>query len=88
MHLACRRQHRDEDVPKKTVESFLEWILELYKLTDITNGVPLVTFDNQELHMSVDISPKILCGFVFLLVEINTSSKTQRQLLVVLDKFS
>ena len=61
-------QHRDEELPKDTVERFLEWSVELPKLAEIT--IPRSYFSGNfkhlELHMFGDSFQEVFSAIAFL----------------------
>ena len=61
-------QHWDEELPKDTVERFLEWSVELPKLAEITIPRSYFSgnFEHLELHMFGDSSQELFSAFAFL----------------------
>ena len=81
-------QHWDEELPKHTVEKFLEWSVELPKLAEIT--IPRSYFSGNfkhlELHMFGDSSQEVFSAVAFLRAQVNTSSGPKTVLAFVLGK--
>ena len=81
-------QHWDEELPKDTVERFLEWSVELPKLAAIT--IPRSYFSGNfeylELHMFGDSSQEVFSAVAFLRARVTTSSGPQTELAFVLGK--
>ena len=81
-------QHWDEELPKDTVERFLEWSVELPKLAEIT--IPRSYFSGNfkqlELHMFGDSSQEVFSAVAFLRAQVNTSSGPKTELAFVLGK--
>ena len=81
-------QHWDEELPKDTVEKFLEWSVELPKLAEIT--IPRSYFSGNfkhlELHMFGDSSREVFSAVAFLRAQVNTSSGPKTELAFVLVK--
>ena len=83
-----RGQHWDEELPKDTVEKFLEWSVELPKLAEIT--IPRSYFSGNfkhlELPMFGDSSQEVFSAVAFLRAQVNTSSGPKTELAFVLGK--
>ena len=81
-------QHWDEELPKDTVERFLEWSVELPKLAAITKPRSYFSgnFEHLELHMFGDSSQEIFSAVAFLRARVTTSSGPQKELAFVLGK--
>ena len=81
-------QHRDEELPKDTVERFLEWSVELPKLAEVT--IPRSYFSGNfkqlELHMFGDSSQEVFSAVAFLRAQVNTSRGPETELAFVLGK--
>ena len=81
-------QRWDEELPKDTVERFLEWSVELPKLAEIT--IPRSyfsgTFEDLELHMFGYSSQEVFSTVAFLRARVATSSDPQTVLAFVLGK--
>ena len=75
-------QHWDEELPKDTVERFLEWSIELPKLGEI--AIPRSyfseNFEHLELHMFGDSSQDVFTAVGFLRAQVNTSSGPKTEL--------
>ena len=71
-----RGQHWDEELPKRTVEKFLELSAELTKLAEITipRSYFLRNFEQLELHMFGDSSQEVFSAVAFLQARIVTTS--------------
>ena len=81
-------QHWDEKLPKDTVERFLEWSVELLKLTEITipRSYFYGNFEHLELHMFGDSSQEVFSAVAFLRARVTASSGPQTELEFVLGK--
>ena len=81
-------QRWDEELPKDTVERFLQWSVELPKLAEITipRGYFSGNFEHLELHMFGDSSQEIFSAVTFLRAQVNTSSGPKTELAFVLGK--
>ena len=81
-------QHWDEELPKDTVEKFLEWSVELPKFAEIT--LPRTYFSGNfellELHMFGDSSQEVINAVAFLRAQVNTSGGPKTELAFVLGK--
>ena len=81
-------QHWDEELPKDTVEKFLEWSVELPKPAEST--IPRSYFSGNfkhlELHMFGDTSQEVFSAVAFLRAQVNTSSGPKTELAFVLGK--
>ena len=81
-------QHWDEELPKDTVERFLEWSVELPKLAAITIPRSYFSgnFEHLELHMFGDSSQEVFSAVAFLRARVTTSSGFQTELAFVVGK--
>ena len=84
-------QHWDEELPKDTVERFLEWSVELTKLAEITIPRSYFSgkFEHLELHMFGDSSQEVFSAVAFLntcRAQVNTSSGPKTELAFVLGR--
>ena len=81
-------QHWDEELPKDTVVRFLEWIVELHKLAEITipRSYFFGNFEHLELHIFGDSSQEVFSAVAFLRARVITSSGPQTELAFVLVK--
>ena len=81
-------QHWDEELPKDTVERFLEWSVELTKLAEITIPSSYFSgkFEHPELHMFGDSSQEVFSSVACLRAQVNTSSGPKTELAFVLVK--
>ena len=81
-------QHWDEELPKDTVERFLEWSVKQPKLAEIT--IPRSYFsgniEHLELHMFGDSSQEVFSALAFLRARVTTSSGQQTELAFVVGK--
>ena len=81
-------QHCGEELPKDTVERFLEWSVELTKIAEI--NIPRSyfsgNFEHMELHILGDSSQEVFSAVVFLCAGVTTSSGPQTELAFVLGK--
>ena len=87
--LRINGQHWDEELPKDTVERFLEWSVELPQLAEIT--ITRSTFSgnfelHMELHMFGDSSQEVFSAVAFLRARVTTSIGPQTELAFVLGK--
>ena len=66
----------DEELPKDTVESFLEWSVELPKLAEITIPISYFSgnFEHLELHMFGDSYQEVFGAVAFLRAQVKASS--------------
>ena len=81
-------QHWDKELPKDTVERFLEWSIELPKLAEITilRSYFSGNFEHLELHVFGDSSQEVFSAVAFLRAQVNTSSGPKTELAFVLGK--
>ena len=81
-------QHRDEELPKDTVERFLEWSVELPKLAEITipRNYFSGNFEHLELHMFGDSSQEVFSPDAFLRARVTNSSGPKTELAFFLRK--
>ena len=81
-------QYWDEELPKDTVERFLEWSVELPKLAEITipRSYFAGNFEHLELHMFGDSSQEVFSTVAFLRARVTNSSGAQTELAFVLGK--
>ena len=81
-------QHWDEELPKDTVERFLEWSVELPKLAEITIPRSYFSrkFEHLELHMFGDSSQEVFSAVAFLRAQENTSSGPKTEIAIGLGK--
>ena len=81
-------QHWDKELPKNTIERFLEWSLELPKLAKITIPKSYFSgnFEHLELHMFGDSSQEVVSAVAFLRAQVNTSSGPKTELAFLLGK--
>ena len=75
-------QHGDEELPKDTVERFLEWSVELPKLAEFTilRRYFLGEFEHLEPHMFGDSSQEVFSAVAFLRAQANTSTGPKTEL--------
>ena len=80
-------QHRDEELPKDTVDRFLEWSVELPKLDELTIPRSYFSgnFEHLEPHMFGD-SSHVFSVVAFLRAQVTNSSGPQTELTFVLGK--
>ena len=81
-------EHWDEELPKETVERFLEWSLELPKPAEITISRSYFSgnFEQLELHMFGDSSHEVFNVVAFLRAQVNISNGPKTKLAFVLGK--
>ena len=81
-------QHWDEELPKVTVEGFLEWSVELPKLSEITIPRRYFSgnFEHLELHMFGDSSLEVFSALALLRVQVSNSNGPRTELTFVLGK--
>ena len=81
-------QHWDEELPKDTVERFLEWSIELPELAKI--AIPRNyfsgNFEHLELHMFGDSSQEVFSAVAFFRAQVNISNGPKIELAFVLGK--
>ena len=82
------RQHWDEELPKDTVERFLEWSEELSQLAEIVipRSYFSENFEHLELHVFGDSSQEVFSAVAFLRAQVNTSGLLKTELAFVLGK--